>query len=257
MSYHAQQPVARKYGGVVTTVDPSQSIIQVALKTGDNVSVGSYTTSTIWRWPQVGDEVMVRQENGSWVLEGWFLNTEAAETIQDANPGDAVIMAPTGVVHVIGSTDGGTDFDIAKRVFTKAVLYTGSTQTLTADTFNKINLNYVSHDTGQWNSTTKLFVAPINGYYDIACSLDGTTAPVVVDMILTVGINGASDTYRIVRNPIPASSIFIMKGSIRVMLNAGDTVEYYVYPNNADSIVVGGNYPNQQTSMDILLIFAT
>jgi hypothetical protein len=57
---------------------------------------------------------MVRQENGSWILDGWFLDSGQFQTIQDVNPGDAVITSPTGVVHVQGSSDGSTDWTLTK-----------------------------------------------------------------------------------------------------------------------------------------------
>jgi hypothetical protein len=104
-----------KYGGVVSTLNISTGTLQVILKTADNPSVSVYVTGPIWRWPQVGDSVMIRQENGSWYFDGWFISTStAAITLNDINPGDVAITTPTGVVRVIGSVDGSTDFTMTK-----------------------------------------------------------------------------------------------------------------------------------------------
>jgi hypothetical protein len=111
----AVNPIAgtvAKYGGIVSTVDPTTGTLQVILKTADTTSVSVYVTGPVWRWPQVGDNVMVRQENGSWYFDGWFINANYYTTLNDLDPGDAAIVSPTGVIRIIGSTDGSTDFTL-------------------------------------------------------------------------------------------------------------------------------------------------
>jgi hypothetical protein len=71
-----------------------------------NVSV--YTLPVAFRWPQVGEIIMVVQMNSTWYIEGYAPDTN---TFWNFDPGDAILTTPTGVVHV--TTDGqGTDYVI-------------------------------------------------------------------------------------------------------------------------------------------------
>jgi hypothetical protein len=90
-----------KYGATVTVVDVPNKVIEFALKTGTTRRLTLATYPDTFTWPQVGDQIMVRYENGQWNLEGWF---DPEGLYLQANPGDAVIHAATGTVHVAGDT---------------------------------------------------------------------------------------------------------------------------------------------------------
>lgn len=109
-----------KYGAVVTTVDVTNKVIEVALKTGETRRMTMATYPAFFVWPQVGDQVMVRCENGQWSLDGFF---DTQGIYQTVNAGDAVIATSTGAVHVKGSD---SDFTI-----TKDTMYPTSKPTVT------------------------------------------------------------------------------------------------------------------------------
>jgi hypothetical protein len=104
-----------KYGCTITTVAPENNQIEAVTRTGAAINITVVTTPIAWRWPIVGESWMARQENGAWYLDGPWPdpNSTAAVTLFGITPGDAIINSPTGVVHVIGSSDGSTDFSFA------------------------------------------------------------------------------------------------------------------------------------------------
>jgi hypothetical protein len=111
-------PTAR-YGCKITTVDPTQGLIEAVLKSSlRNISV--YSIPAAFEWPVVGDNWMVTQMNGSWYLEGRFPTTNS---YQDINPGDMLLTAPTGVVQVTTDGDG---FDYALMAPGRVILQAGA-----------------------------------------------------------------------------------------------------------------------------------
>jgi hypothetical protein len=91
------QPTTRRYGAKITTVDPTQGLVEAVTKDGTIMRVSVYTIPTAFRWPQVGENWMIRQENGSWYLEGYWPTTDDFQGIE---AGDVVITAPTGIIYV-------------------------------------------------------------------------------------------------------------------------------------------------------------
>lgn len=94
-----------KYGAVVTTVDVSNKVIEVALKTGETRRMTLATYPAFFVWPQVGDQVMVRCENGQWNLDGFF---DTQGIYQTVSPGDAVVASSTNTLHVVGGDSDWT-----------------------------------------------------------------------------------------------------------------------------------------------------
>lgn len=102
-----------KFGCTITTVDAATNQIEGVTRTGSPVNATVVATSVAWRWPVVGELWMARQENGQWFLDGPMAsdpNSTAEVTLFDVPPGDAVINSSTGTVHIMGSSDGGSDF---------------------------------------------------------------------------------------------------------------------------------------------------
>jgi|ERR1039458_2632048 microcystin-dependent protein len=107
-----------KYGVRIVTVDPTTNKIQATTRTGGAVNVQLVSTPIAWRWPVPGEGWMARQENGAWYLDGPMPdpNSTAEVTLWDVPVGDAVINSPTGVMHVLGSETGDTDFSLSAAV---------------------------------------------------------------------------------------------------------------------------------------------
>lgn len=96
-----------KYTAVITTVNQANSQIGFVTKGDAQERQALVVTVPIgFRWPVEGETWMMRQENGTWYLDG-VLPTSDYQTV---TPGDAIINSATGVVHVLGSSDGSTDF---------------------------------------------------------------------------------------------------------------------------------------------------
>src|SRR6266550_4725858 len=85
-----------KRGCIIVTSDPSTQTIEGKIQRGEVVSISAYYTNPFFRWPAVGEHWVIREENGSWFLEGLWQTEEGEEP----QPGDAVISTSTGRVLV-------------------------------------------------------------------------------------------------------------------------------------------------------------
>lgn len=116
MAVGQRTPLTSIYGCVITTVDPSQGLVEFVLKTGDRPRKASiYNTPAAFRWPIVGEHWFVRQENDNWYLQGVYPSTKATTDWHALNPGDMMLNTPTGIIQVIG---GDSDFTLAQRTGT-------------------------------------------------------------------------------------------------------------------------------------------
>lgn len=117
-----QSPIQTEtYSCTVVTSDPSSGKVEIALP-GNLENVVVTTTPIAFRWPIVGEVWRVERINRQFYLREPYplrnpgtipaTTTSAPTTIQTIAPGDAVINAPTGVIHVLGSKDGSTDYAI-------------------------------------------------------------------------------------------------------------------------------------------------
>lgn len=106
-----------RYGMSITTVDPTQGLIRGVMK-GDaqERSILVMEIPNAFRWPRVGESWMVAQKNGTWYLEGFIPSLDGPAPIDEVNAGDLVLTTPTGIVHVIGSADGSTDFTLSQAL---------------------------------------------------------------------------------------------------------------------------------------------
>jgi hypothetical protein len=84
---HVQR--VRKLRGRVTTVDPSQRIVEVVTADGNahrvyitDISAGGFV------WPIEGEDWSIYEENGMWVLGNKFLNQDEAVELESLQPGD-------------------------------------------------------------------------------------------------------------------------------------------------------------------------
>lgn len=97
-------PVARKLPCHIITVDVEQKIIQGMIRSGP-VHISVYTTDPLFRWPQVGDNWIIRQENGSWYLDSILQKGTEEVQLSEMQPGDVHLNAPNhGRVHLSTGT---------------------------------------------------------------------------------------------------------------------------------------------------------
>lgn len=87
-----------RYTAKITTVDPTTSTVGFIVKGDAQERYATIlTTPVAFRWPIEGETWLVRQENGSWYIDGMAPNN----LFTTFAPGDAIIDSPTGVVHVV------------------------------------------------------------------------------------------------------------------------------------------------------------
>jgi hypothetical protein len=68
-----------KRGVKIITCDPSQRLIEAETRNGEVISINAYYYTPIFRWPMSGESWTVREENGSWFLEGIYEAQEPTE----------------------------------------------------------------------------------------------------------------------------------------------------------------------------------
>jgi hypothetical protein len=85
-----------KRGVKILTCDPSKRLIEAETRNGEVITVNAYAYTPMFRWPIPGEKWMVKEENGSWYLDGIYepQGTEGSEV--QAEPGDAVISSSSG-----------------------------------------------------------------------------------------------------------------------------------------------------------------
>lgn len=93
-----------KYGCKIVTVEPAQRRIEGVIKSGAVVQVAIYTVNPFFRWPVVGENWMIRRENGTWILDSLWQEANGEEPdsqiVNDINEGDALIDTPTGKIRL-------------------------------------------------------------------------------------------------------------------------------------------------------------
>jgi len=68
-----------KRGVKIILVDPESKRIEAETRNGETIQVNAYYLNPSFRWPMVGESWMVKEENGSWYLEGLWENQEPTE----------------------------------------------------------------------------------------------------------------------------------------------------------------------------------
>lgn len=202
-----------KYGVLISAVDPSQNIIQGILKTGGTANIAMFSKPPAFRWPQVGESWMARQENGTWILDGLWPDASNPEVFV-GDPGDLVLNSATGTVRVQGV---GDSYAFTKSSFPQVVV--NSQPVLDVGVPNQIragrqlaSVDFISmglsNPIGLWNLSdvtdssgnahtltnkgTVTFTSGINGTATTAAQFTGSTA-----QALYIVDTGSSDPFRI------------------------------------------------------------
>lgn len=90
--------VQMKRGVKIILCDPATKRIEAETRNGEVIPVNAYYQNPTFRWPKEGESWMVKEENGSWYLDGIWENQEPKEHGLEAQPGDAIITASSGRV---------------------------------------------------------------------------------------------------------------------------------------------------------------
>lgn len=86
----------------ITTVDPSQRIIEVATADGNARRLAVFDILPGFTWPKEGEEWSIYEENGQWVLGKKFLNQDEADQLEALAPGDTWQTAPIFLINDSG-----------------------------------------------------------------------------------------------------------------------------------------------------------
>lgn len=125
----AVQSGTNRYTCVITTVDPAATataggpapVIEGIIKSGKTIRVTLNNIDAAFRWPVVGETWMVIQYNGSWYLDGMFIDPSTPTTYTQYDQGDLVLNSSTGNVVVVGGAvpitlGGGSNFPFVNVV---------------------------------------------------------------------------------------------------------------------------------------------
>lgn len=61
-----------KRGVKILTCDPQTRLIEAETRNGEVISVNAYHYTPMFRWPIPGEKWVVKEENGSWYLDGIY-----------------------------------------------------------------------------------------------------------------------------------------------------------------------------------------
>lgn len=86
-----------KYPCEILTVDPEQKMVQGIMRAGP-VHISVYSTDPFFRWPIVGENWVIRQENGTWYLDSILQSEHDAIKLEDIEPGDMHLNV-SGKIH--------------------------------------------------------------------------------------------------------------------------------------------------------------
>jgi hypothetical protein len=74
-----------KRGVKIITCEPATRTIEAETRNGEVISINAYYLSHVFRWPVPGEKWVVREENGSWFLDGIY---EAQEPTEEEEGGE-------------------------------------------------------------------------------------------------------------------------------------------------------------------------
>lgn len=86
-----------KRGVKIITCDPDTQTIEAETRNGEVISVNAYHFGSVFRWPEAGESWMVREENGSWYLDGIY---EEMQPSEDSGGGGEEALSLSGYVEV-------------------------------------------------------------------------------------------------------------------------------------------------------------
>jgi hypothetical protein len=92
--------ISLKRGVKILTCDPQQRLIEAETRNGEVITINAYYYTPIFRWPVPGEKWVVREENGSWFLEGIYETQTPKGKNTELEPGDVVISSASGRIII-------------------------------------------------------------------------------------------------------------------------------------------------------------
>lgn len=85
-----------KFRGIITTVDPSQRLIEVSTPDGGMHRLAVFDVPAAFTWPKQGESWSVYEQNGNWYLGDKFLDPEEDVAFRAMQPGESRIISGGG-----------------------------------------------------------------------------------------------------------------------------------------------------------------
>lgn len=250
-------PTVARYTCTILTCDPTTSppIIEAALKGADARPITIVALPGAFRWPEVGETWVVRQENNSWYLDGRALNPSDALPVSALASGqmrlDATTVRDANGLYMVGATNQG----VANQTLhvdpgtgsptwaapigstTVARAQRSTSLSITANTYTKVPFDDITFDpAGCFSLVTSRYTAPSTGYYQVntsilfAVSATGT----YTESVAFVYKNGVA-ALEAVSNAAVENYVGNTISDI-MALNATDYLELYAYNSQTCSL---------------------
>lgn len=191
-----------KLRGKISTVDPSQGIIEVITTDGAARRLASFDSAPFFRWPKAGEEWTIYEENGHWLLGDRFPLTDDAITDKELQPGDALVNAdiiydgrgarlvPADLTSV---EDGQTlAWDDTRGLFVAETPSTGDVQIFTSATHSagaSISIPQATHEIAGLGMIIQLREVSTGDIVDADTNVDPSTRDVTVTFTSTQSAN--------------------------------------------------------------------
>lgn len=177
-----------------------------------------------------------------------FLLSDLLVKVKAAGGGDMIVTLQNFLNAIGGSTYNPYKFDV----------YLNASQTVTASTWTKIQLNTKNFDTSSnFDATTNYqFTAPITGYYQFNVSMGASNGgdTSIYAIGINVGTFSSAPTYQTLGNQGGASAPAISYSKL-IYLTANQTVQAYGY--TASTTIVGSTVAPFYTTFSGFLVSAT
>ena len=136
-------------------------------------------------------------------------------------------------------TGGSVSGNIRKPNNPSFLAYLSSQQSITAGTWNKVNLNTTRFNVGNhFNTSTSKFIAPITGLYMSSYNVNYGTATTGY-IYSSIKINGAFYHYGSGLNIGQWNNDLTLGAGQIVLLNQNDEVDFWAYSGQANSLTSG------------------
>jgi hypothetical protein len=116
--------------------------------------------------------------------------------------------------------------------------YQSSTQSVSANTFTKVNLQATQFDTNS-NFSSSRFTPTVAGYYQINASVSTTTSLVSTTYFNSYIAKNGSTAYQTSGYPAPANYFSAFVGGLVYMNGSTDYIELYTQSNSAFTTQAG------------------
>src|SRR5687767_919603 len=90
ISSHYRGAMVERLAARVVTCDPTTRRLEVVAKDAAVIQVAVTDIPTVFKWPNVGDQVVIVRKNGYWYLETGFVGPDEMQ-IEDMDVGDVRI----------------------------------------------------------------------------------------------------------------------------------------------------------------------